>query len=114
MNSFLDFNSCAEFLIANRITHPNLLAAKGSSAGGLLVAQACMNMRPELYRAVILNVPFLDVLGCLLDETLPLTVTDHCEFGNPIEDEESYRTIASYSPYENLSNQEYPAVLMKV
>jgi len=113
MNSFHDFNSCAEFLIANRITHPTLLAAKGSSAGGLLVAQS-MNMRPDLYRAVILNVPFLDVLGSLLDETLPLTLTDHLEFGNPIDDEEIYKLIASYSPYENLSSQEYPAILMKV
>jgi len=114
MNSFLDFNSCAEFLIANRITHPYLLAAKGSSAGGMLVAQACMNMRPDLYRAVILNVPFLDVLSNLLDETSPLTMTDHCEFGNPIIDEDAYKLISSYSPYENLSSQEYPAVFMKV
>jgi oligopeptidase B len=114
MNSFLDFNSCAEFLIANRITHPYLLAAKGSSAGGMLVAQACMNMRPDLYRAVILNVPFLDVLGNLLDESSPLTMTDHCEFGNPIIDEDAYKLISSYSPYENLSSQEYPAVFMKV
>lgn len=73
-----------------------------------------MNMRPDLYRAVILNVPFLDVLGSLLDETLPLTLTDHCEFGNPIIDEEVYKLIASYSPFENLSHQEYPAVLMRV
>jgi oligopeptidase B len=100
-------------MIANRITHPSLLAAKGSSAGGMLVAQ-CMNMRPDLYRAVILNMPFLDVLGCLLDESLPLSVTDWCEFGNPTEDEEAYKLISSYSPYENLSAQEYPAVLMKV
>lgn len=113
MYSFLDFNSCADFLIANRITHPSLLTAKGSSAGGLLVAQ-CMNMRPDLYRAVIMNVPFVDVLGSLLDETLPLSLTDHCEFGNPIVDEEAYKLIASYSPFETLSVQEYPAVLMKV
>lgn len=82
-NSFKDFNSCAEYLIANRITHPNLLAAKGTSAGGLLVAQACLNQRPELYRACILDVPFLDVLNSLLDEDLPLALTDHLEFGNP-------------------------------
>lgn len=67
-NSFKDFISCAEFLIANRITHPNLLSAKGASAGGTLVAQACLNMRPDLFKAVILEVPFLDVLTCLLDE----------------------------------------------
>ena len=71
-NSFLDFNSCAEYLIANRITHPNYLVGRGRSAGGLLVAQACLNMRPELYRACVLQVPFLDVLSNLLEEDLPL------------------------------------------
>jgi oligopeptidase B len=71
-------------------------------------------MRPELYKAVIMKVPFVDVLGGLLDESLPLALTDHCEFGNPIVDEEIYKLIASYSPYENLSNQEYPAVLINV
>ena len=90
INSFLDFNSCAEFLIANRITHPNLLAAKGGSAGATLVAQACLNMRPDLYRACILDVPFLDVLTCLLDKDLPLSATDHLEFGNPIVDKHIY------------------------
>ena len=72
-NSFHDFISCAEFLISNRITHPNLLAAKGSSAGGLLVGHSCLNMRPDLFRACILDVPFLDVMSALLDEKLPLT-----------------------------------------
>jgi oligopeptidase B len=72
MNSFQDFNSCAEYLIANRITHPNFLVAKGTSAGGLLVSQAALNMRPELYRACILEVPFVDVLGNLLEKDLPL------------------------------------------
>ena len=85
-NSFYDLISCSEYLIANRITHPNLLATRGTSAGGTLVAQTCLNLRPELYRAVILEVPFLDVLSCLLDDTLPLTKTDHLEFGNPITD----------------------------
>ena len=73
LNTFHDFISCAEYLIANRITHPNLLAAKGVSAGGMLVAQACLNMRPELFRACILDVPFLDVLSCLLDPDEALT-----------------------------------------
>lgn len=89
-NSFSDLISCTEYLIANRITHPNLVAAKGSSAGGTLVAQACLNMRPELFKACILEVPFVDVLTSLLDETLPLTLTDHLEFGNPIEDSRIY------------------------
>ena len=101
-NSFSDLISCAEYLIANRLTHPNLLAARGTSAGGTLVAHTCLNLRPELFRAAILEVPFLDVLSCLLDETLPLTLTDHLEFGNPIKDEQLYTTIQSYSPYENL------------
>jgi len=83
-NSFRDFISCTEYLIANGISHPNLIAAKGTSAGGTLVAQACLNMRPELYKAVVMEVPFCDVLTCLLDESLPLTLTDHLEFGNPI------------------------------
>ena len=100
-NSFLDFISCAEFLVAERYTHPNLLAAKGTSAGGTLVAQ-CVNMRPELFRAAVLGVPFLDVLSTLLDDSLPLTATDHLEFGNPIASADAYRRIASFSPYENL------------
>ena len=111
-NSFLDFNSCAEYLIANRITHPNYLVGRGRSAGGLLVAQACLNMRPELYRACVLQVPFLDVLGNLLEEDLPLAQTDHLEFGNPIESAEFFKTISSYSPYENLAQQEYPATFL--
>lgn len=82
-NSFSDLISCTEFLVANRISHPNLIAATGSSAGGTLVAQTCLNMRPDLYKAVVLEVPFLDIVSCLLDDTLPLSLTDHLEFGNP-------------------------------
>ena len=113
-NSFHDFISCAEFLVANRITHPNLLAAKGSSAGGTLVGHACLNMRPDLFRACILDVPFLDVLTCLLDERLPLTLTDYLEFGNPLEDESIYKIISSFSPYENLKHQEYPSTFINM
>ena len=98
-NSFLDFVACAEYLIAKRITHPNLLAAKGTSAGGTLVAQACLNMRPDLFRACILNVPFLDVLNSLLEDSLPLSETDYLELGNPITDEKIYQLINSYCPY---------------
>lgn len=98
-NSFHDFIACAEYLIAQRITHPNLLAAKGQSAGGTLVAQAALNMRPDLFRAAILNVPFLDVLNSLLDESLPLSATDYLELGNPINDERVYKLINSYCPY---------------
>ena len=111
-NSFLDFIACAEYLISRRITHPNLLAAKGQSAGGTLVAQACLNMRPDLFRACILNVPFLDVLNSLLDPSLPLSATDYLELGNPIEDEKIYQLINSYCPYQNLSNAEFPSCLI--
>ena len=68
----------------------------------MLVAQACLNMRPELFRACILDVPFLDVLSCLLDPDVPLALTDHLEFGDPAKDPEIYELISSYSPYENL------------
>ena len=71
-------------------------------------------MTPELFRACILNVPFLDVLSTLLDDSLPLTATDHLELGNPITDEKIYKLISSYSPYENLAKREYPATLMNI
>lgn len=71
-------------------------------------------MAPELFRAVILNVPFVDIVSTLLDDSLPLTATDHKEYGNPITDEQIYKLQCSYSPYENLSNQEYPAMLMSL
>jgi len=73
-----------------------------------------LNMRPELFRACILNVPFLDVLSTLLDDTLPLTATDHLELGDPNWDEKIYSLINSYSPYENLAKREYPATLMNI
>lgn len=113
-NSFRDFIACTEFLISQRICHPNFIAAKGSSAGATLVAQACMNMAPHLYRACILEVPFLDVLTNLLDENLPLAKTDHLEFGNPITDKKAYQYIHTFSPYENLSKQEYPATFINM
>ena len=112
-NAIKDFIACAEFLMAKRITHPNLLAAKGQSAGGSLVAHACMNMRPDLFRACILNVPFLDILTSLLDDSLALSHTDYLELGNPIEDESIYQLINSYCPYQNLQNIEYPACLIQ-
>jgi len=90
------------------------MAAKGSSAGGTLVAHSVLNLCPELFRACILNVPFLDVLSTLLDDSLQLTATDHLEFGNPITDAKAYKLIHSFSPYENLSNAEYPSILMNI
>lgn len=108
----MDFISCTEYLIAEKYTHPNLIAAKGESAGGMLIAHV-MNMRPELYRAAILKVPFLDVVNTLQDESLPLTVTDYLEFGDP-KDKAYYRLLSSYSPYDNIKNIEYPAMYLDI
>lgn len=113
-NSIKDLVACTEYLIMKKFTHPNLIGARGSSAGGMLVAQTCLNLYPELYRACILNVPFLDTLTTLLDDSLALTVTDHLEFGNPIENEKDYRMIHSLSPYENLTSKEYPACFIRI
>lgn len=111
INSFNDFLCCAEFLVAQGYTHPSLLCAYGASAGGLLVA-AAVNMRPNLFKAVVLTVPFLDILSCLCDKNLPLTVSDYEEFGNPLENARIFDCIRSYSPYENIQNQEYPFVYL--
>ena len=89
-----------------------MITAKGESAGGMLVAH-CINLRPDLYRAAILKVPFLDVVNTLVDESLPLTVTDYQEFGD-IKQKEYFHLISSYSPYENLKPIEYPAILLDV
>jgi len=113
MNSVNDFISCTEHLIAKGFTHPNLLAAKGESAGGMLIAQVC-NLRPELYRAAVLKVPFLDVVNTLADKSLSLTLTDYLEFGNPFKSEEWYRLINSYSPFENIKRMEYPALYLDI
>ena len=113
MNSIYDFISCTEYLVGHRYTHPNLLAAKGESAGGMLVAHV-LNLKPEYYRAAILKVPFLDVINTLADTSLPLTLTDYLELGNPFESEEFFRLISSYSPYENLKRIEYPGIYIDV
>ena len=113
MNSFYDFISCAEFLVAQGYTHPSLMCAYGASAGGLLVGTV-MNLRPNLFKAVVLSVPFLDVLSCLCDKNLPLTVADHEEFGNPVENKRIYDLIRSYSPYDNILQQEYPFVFINM
>ena len=90
VNTFKDMQSCVDYLFYKGVTHPNLLAIKGTSAGGSLAAYTSLIHSPELFRASILNVPFLDVLTTLLDEALPLTATDHLEFGNPILDPKAY------------------------
>ncbi|KAK6157767.1 hypothetical protein DH2020_012015 [Rehmannia glutinosa] len=100
LNSIYDFVSCGEYLITEGFIHKNRLSALGISAGCLLVG-AAVNMRPELFRAAILKVPFLDVLNTLLDPTLPLTTLDYEEFGNP-ETESYFKYIRKYSPYDNI------------
>jgi oligopeptidase B len=109
-NTFTDFIACAEHLIANRYTSSNRLALMGGSAGGLLVG-AVLNMRPELFHAAVAKVPFVDTLNTALDPTLPLTIAEYEEFGNPAE-KEYYEYIKSYAPYENVRRQNYPTMLV--
>ena len=110
MNTFTDFIACAEHLITARYTSSDRLAMLGGSAGGLLVG-AVLNMRPELFHAAIAKVPYVDTLNTSLDPTLPLTVAEYEEFGNP-QEKQFYDYIKSYAPYENVSRREYPAMLV--
>jgi oligopeptidase B len=109
-NSFSDFVTCARHLVSAGYTAPGRVVARGGSAGGLLVG-ASLNLAPELFAAVIAEVPFVDPLSTLLDPTLPLTVTEWEEWGNPVDDPEAFAVIAGYSPYENVHAVPYPAVL---
>jgi len=106
MNTFNDFNDCARYLIDNKYTSADRLFAKGGSAGGLLMG-ACINMEPELYKGVIANVPFVDVVSTMIDETIPLTTFEWDEWGDP-RTEPYYRYMLSYSPYDNIKAQAYP------
>jgi oligopeptidase B len=110
-NTFTDFITCAEHLLAGGYGDSRRLVAEGGSAGGLLMG-AVANMRPELFKALVLQVPFLDVINTMLDETLPLTVGEFEEWGNPKEDDD-YATIRSYCPYSNLAVRSYPAMLVR-
>lgn len=109
-NTFIDFIACSEKLIHDGYTSPDKLAAMGGSAGGLLMG-AVVNMRPDLYRTIVSQVPFIDVINTMLDDTLPLTTGEYEEWGNPNE-EEYYNYILSYSPYDNISAQDYPNILI--
>jgi oligopeptidase B len=109
-NTFTDFIACAEHLIAGGYTSSDRLAMLGGSAGGLLVG-GVLNFRPELFHAAIAKVPFVDVLNTISDPTLPLTIAEYEEWGNP-EDKIYYDYIASYSPYENVAAQNYPTLLV--
>ena len=109
--TFDDFIACAEALVASGRTTPAMLAIEGGSAGGLLMG-AVVNKRPELFRAVIAEVPFLDVVTTMLDETMPLTVGEFIEWGNP-KIPEQYAWMRAYSPYDNLKRGAYPAMLVR-
>ena len=109
-NTFTDFVAAAEQLVSDGYTSSDRLAIMGGSAGGLLMG-AVVNLRPELFRAVVADVPFVDVVNTMLDPSLPLTVIEYDEWGDP-NDPEVYRYILRYSPYENVSPQPYPAMLV--
>jgi oligopeptidase B len=110
-NSFIDFIAIAETLIADKYTAADRLVIEGGSAGGLLMG-AVVNMRPDLFKAVVARVPFVDVINSMYDETLPLTVGEFEEWGNP-KVAEQYAYMRSYSPYDNLEAKAYPAMLVK-
>ena len=109
-NTFTDFIACAEHLITERYTSRDRLAITGGSAGGLLMG-AVLNLRPDLFAAVVTRVPFVDALNTELDATLPLTIGEWEEWGNPAE-EQFYHYIKSYAPYENVTAQAYPPILV--
>jgi oligopeptidase B len=109
-NTFSDFIDCAQYLICEKWTSPDRLLIEGASAGGLLMG-AVVNMRPDMFRALHLAVPFLDVLNDMLDASLPLTTGEYLEWGNPSE-KNAFDYIKSYSPYDNLEKRGYPAMLL--
>lgn len=111
MNTFTDFISCAESLVERGYTTKARLVIEGGSAGGLLMG-AVVNLRPDLMRAVIAKVPFVDVINSMLDEDLPLTVAEFEEWGNP-KVPENYRVMRAYCPYSNLKAMAYPAILLR-
>jgi oligopeptidase B len=110
-NTFTDFIAATEHLIRLGYTAKGRIVANGGSAGGQLVG-AVANMRPDLYAGMVATVPFVDCLTTMLDESLPLTTTDRPEWGDPIVDADAYRTIAAYSPYDNVKPQDYPALFV--
>lgn len=110
INTFNDFIACAQYLIHENYTSPRHLYAQGGSAGGLLMG-AVINMAPELWNGVIAQVPFVDVVNTMLDESIPLTTNEFDEWGNP-KNKEAYFYMKSYSPYENIENKEYPNLLV--
>jgi len=109
-NTFQDFISAGEFLARENVTSRARIVAHGGSAGGMLMG-AVANMAPDLFLGIVAEVPFVDVLATMLDDTLPLTPPEWPEWGNPIASPEAYDTIAGYSPYDNVTEQAYPNIL---
>jgi oligopeptidase B len=110
INTFTDFIACGDELVKQGYAAPETLMAMGGSAGGLLMG-AVINMRPDLFRGVIAAVPFVDVVTTMLDESIPLTTGEFDEWGNP-KNKESYDYMLSYSPYDQVKAQDYPALLI--
>ena len=109
-NTFTDFVAVARHLVDSGLTRPEQLVALGGSAGGLLMG-AVANMAPELFAGILAQVPFVDPLTTILDPSLPLTVTEWDEWGNPLGGQDVYSYMKSYSPYENVEAKRYPAIL---
>lgn len=112
MNTFHDFIDCAGYLVEHRFTSTDRLVIQGGSAGGLLVG-AVSNMRPDLFKAAVAQVPFVDIMNTMLDATLPLTTAEYIEWGNPNE-KPAFDYMLQYSPYDNIRAQHYPAMLVHV
>ncbi len=116
-NTFVDFETCAQYLLKHQYTSKEKLCISGASAGGLLIA-ACINQNPSLYRCAILNVPFVDVIGSMCDSTLPLVFVEYDEWGNPSSNPTTFQYMMEYSPYDNIvkteksSEETYPAMLV--
>jgi len=112
INTFTDFIDSAEYLVKGKYTSSDRLVIQGGSAGGLLMG-AVTNMRPDLFKAVVAQVPFVDVLNTMLDASLPLTTSEYIEWGNPNE-KAAYDYMKQYSPYDNVGRKDYPSMLVKV
>jgi oligopeptidase B len=112
MNTFTDFIDCADHLVKNKYTASDRLVIQGGSAGGLLMG-AVVNMRPDLFKAAVAQVPFVDVINTMLDASLPLTTSEYIEWGNP-NNKAEFEYMLKYSPYENVKAQHYPAMLVRV
>lgn len=112
MNTFNDFVDCSKWVINNKYTSADRLVIQGGSAGGLLMG-AVMNQAPELYRAAVVQVPFVDVMNTMIDDTLPLTTEEWVEWGNPRDDKKAWDYMYQYSPYDQIAAKAYPNMLVE-